>query len=75
MTEIYSFPFVHISSFKIARANYIETLPMGRLNQTDHILMDRGWVSGILDVRILREAGCDTDHCLVFASWGKIGST
>ena len=40
---------------------------MGRLNQTDHILIDRKWHSSILDVRSFSGAGCDTDHYVVVA--------
>jgi hypothetical protein len=36
-------------------------------NQTDHILIDRRWHSGIPDVRYFREADCDTDHYLAVA--------
>ena len=36
-------------------------------NQTDHILIDRIWHSGILDVRSFRGAGCDTDRYLLVA--------
>jgi hypothetical protein len=34
-------------------------------NQTDHVLIDRRWHSGTLDVQFFRGADCDTDHCLV----------
>jgi hypothetical protein len=40
---------------------------MGRLNQIDHVLIDRSWHSIILDVRSFRGADCDTDHYLVVA--------
>ena len=41
---------------------------MGRLNsQIDHILIDRGWHSSLLDVQSFRRADCDTDHYLVVA--------
>ena len=39
---------------------------MGRLNQIDHILIDRKWHSSILYVRRIRGAECNTD-CLVVA--------
>jgi hypothetical protein len=42
-------------------------LLIGRLNQIDHIFIDRRWHSSILDVRSFREADCDTDHCLLVA--------
>ena len=40
-------------------------------NQIDHILIDRRWLSIILDVRSFRKADCDTDHYLVFANLGN----
>jgi len=43
-------------------------------NQVDHILIDKRWHSGVLDVRSFREADCDTDHYLVVENKGKIGS-
>jgi hypothetical protein len=36
-------------------------------NQIDHILLDKIRHSNILDVRSIRGADCDTDHCLVVA--------
>jgi hypothetical protein len=33
----------------------------------DHILIDRRWLSSILDVQFFRVVGCHTDHCLVVA--------
>jgi len=32
-----------------------------------HILIDRRWLSNILDVRFFRVDDCHTDHCLVVA--------
>jgi len=36
-------------------------------NQIDHMLIDRGWHSSILDVRFFRGADSDTYHYLVSA--------
>jgi hypothetical protein len=36
-------------------------------NQTDHILIERRWLSSTLDVRSFRGADCDTDQNLVVA--------
>jgi hypothetical protein len=36
-------------------------------NQIDHILVDRGRHSNVLDVRTFRAADCDSDHYLVVA--------
>jgi len=38
---------------------------MGRLNQIDHILIDRRWHSSVLDVGSFGGHDCDTDHYLV----------
>ena len=47
---------------------YTWTSPGGKThNQTDNILIERRWHSSILDVRIFREADCDTDDYLVVA--------
>jgi hypothetical protein len=48
------------------------TLPDGKThNQIDHILIDKGWHSSVLDVRPFREADCDTDQYLVVANLCK----
>jgi hypothetical protein len=41
-------------------------------NQIDHILIDRRWHWSVLDVRIFREADCDTDYYLVVAKVREI---
>ena len=44
------------------------TLPDEKIhNQTDCKFIDRRWNSGILDVRFVRGANCDADHCLMVA--------
>jgi hypothetical protein len=40
-------------------------------NQSDHILIGRGWHSSILDVQSFRAADGDTDHYLVWQKLGK----
>jgi hypothetical protein len=40
-------------------------------NQIDHVLIKRRRHSNILDVRLFRAAGCDTDHYLVVAKIGR----
>jgi len=51
---------------------YTCTSPDGKpYNQIGRILIDRRWLSSILDVRCLRVADCDTDHYLVAAILGK----
>jgi hypothetical protein len=48
------------------------TSPEGNThNQTDHVLIDKGRHSSILDVRSFRGADCDTDHYLVAAKVRK----
>jgi hypothetical protein len=34
-------------------------------NQSDHILIDMRWHSGVPDVQLFRAADCDTDHNLL----------
>jgi len=47
---------------------YTWTSPDGKTdNHIDHILTDRRWHLGILDVQSFRGADCDTDHFLVVA--------
>jgi hypothetical protein len=44
------------------------TSPDGKTHiQIDHILVDKGWHSSILDVRSVRGADSDTDNYLVIA--------
>ena len=51
---------------------YTWTSPDGKThNQIDHILIDSGWHSSILDVRSFRGAECDNDHYLVVAKVGE----
>jgi hypothetical protein len=38
-------------------------------NQIDHVLIDRGRHSSVLDVRSLRAADCDTEQYLVVAKF------
>jgi hypothetical protein len=45
---------------------------MGRHNQIDHMLIDRRWHSGILDVRSFMVADCDTYHYLAVAKVREI---
>ena len=45
---------------------YTWTFPNGKIhNQIDHILVDRRWHLGILDVQNFRGADCDTDYYVV----------
>jgi endonuclease/exonuclease/phosphatase family metal-dependent hydrolase len=47
---------------------YTRTSPDGKThNQIDHVLIDKGWHSSILDLTILQGADCDTDHYLLVA--------
>jgi len=47
---------------------YTWTSPDGKThNRIDHILMDRRWLSNVLNVRSFKGADCDTDHYLVVA--------
>jgi hypothetical protein len=47
---------------------YTWTSPDGKThNWIDHVLIDRRWHSGILDVISFREADCDSDYYLVVA--------
>ena len=47
---------------------YTLTSPDGKThNQIDHILIDRKWLSTVINIRSFRGADCDTDHCLVVA--------
>jgi hypothetical protein len=47
---------------------YTWTSPDGKThNQIDHILIDRRWHSGIVDIQSLKRADCDDDHYLVVA--------
>jgi len=47
---------------------YSWTSPDGKThNQIDHILIDRRWLSTVINIRSFRGADCDTDHYLVVA--------
>jgi len=47
---------------------YTQTFPDGKThNQIDHVLIDEGRHSSIVDVRSFRGADCDTDHYVVVA--------
>ena len=49
---------------------YTWTSPDGKThNRIDHILMDRRWLSNVLNVRSFKGADCDTDHYLVVAKF------
>jgi len=51
---------------------YTWTSPDGKTdNQTDDILIEIRWYLSMLDVRSVRGADCDTDHCLVVAQVGE----
>lgn len=39
------------------------------MNQIDHVLVEKRFVSDILDMRNFREVDCDTDHYLVKAKF------
>jgi len=42
---------------------YFWTSPDGKThNQIDHILIDRRWLSTVINIRSIRGADCDTDH-------------
>jgi hypothetical protein len=48
--------------------NYSWTSPDGKThNQTNHILIDKGRYSNIVDIRSFRRADCDSDHYMVAA--------
>jgi len=47
---------------------YSWTSPDGKThNQIDHILIDRRWLSTVINIQSFRRADCDTDHYLVVA--------
>jgi hypothetical protein len=47
---------------------YTWTSPDGKTHsQIDHIMIDRRFLSNVLDVQSFRGADCDTDHYLVIA--------
>jgi hypothetical protein len=51
---------------------YTWTYPDGKTRkQTDHILIDRQWCSGVFDVQSFRAADYDSDHYLVVAKLGR----
>jgi hypothetical protein len=51
------------------------TSPDGKTNkQIDHILIERGRHSSVLDIRLFRAADCDIDHYLVVEKLGETGS-
>jgi cellulase/cellobiase CelA1 len=44
---------------------------MGKLNQVDHVVIDKRWRSSLPDVRSFTEADSNTDQDLVFAKVRK----
>jgi hypothetical protein len=62
---------VYCSHAKICQERNVPLRPDGNMhNQIDHILTDRRWLSGILDVCSFRGGDCDTQMGTRIFHWG-----